>query len=118
MEAAEDGALVPPACANRLRDDPGRGGILNLDQQIDLRARGPREQIVENDDPRRSRFDLGRGQIRDQVPVDREVVADDEHAVARRLDIALDRVRAFGDGCFGTRPSCCRGVRHCCPGGR
>src|SRR5258708_30322 len=97
METADYDPVAARACGNHLRHDFGRIGVLDFYQQIDRRILGEYQEVGEDDRIRHPRLELGEAQVGHALIVDREVVTDDDDAVAGRLDIAFDRIRTFAE---------------------
>src|SRR5256886_16868901 len=55
------------------------------------------QEVGEDNSARRFCLELGQAQIGHEAIVDREVVTDDDDAVARGLHIAFDRIRTFAE---------------------
>src|SRR5438552_4883728 len=98
METADDDSIAPRASGDRRRDCRGGIGSLDLDQQINVDMLRPIKQIAEDHDAVPARSNLCGGHFGDETAGDRQIVNDHQNVVARRLNVALDRVRAVDEG--------------------
>ena len=104
MEAGHDGSLAPRTHGDHVADRDCASRVLYLQQQSDPRALRPGEQVGKADEARVRRLDLGGDALGNQsIPDDGQIMADDQHTIARALDVAFDCVGPLGarglEGC-------------------